>query len=224
MDLLLHGATVVTSLDPPAVEQLDIHVRNGRVADVGASLAIESPRLDCSDCLVVPGLVNSHTHAYSALARGMPYRLPPATNFLQILQRVWWRLDRALDEETVRASAYVAAREAVLAGTTTVIDHHASPNAIGGSLDVLADAFEAIGLRSILAYEVTERDGPERAAEGLAENERFLRHVWGGGHPLSRGLVGAHAAFTLSDRTLAECSRIAGDNETGFTSMSPRTP
>ena len=104
----------------------------------------------------------------------MPYALEPPTNFLEILQRVWWRLDRALDEDSVRASALVGGMEALLSGTTTLVDHHASPNAIDGSLDVIADALGSLGVRSVLCYETTDRDGPERALAGLAENRRFL--------------------------------------------------
>ena len=147
---------------------------------------------------MLPGNVCAHTHVYSALARGMPFALEPPTNFVEILQRVWWRLDRALDEESVRASALVGAGEALLAGTTTLVDHHASPNAIEGSLDVIADAFESLGLRSVLCYEVTDRDGPERATAGVEENRRFLAAP---PRALTRGMVGAHASFTLPRRT-----------------------
>jgi len=216
MSLLIHGATVVTSLDPVAVERLDVRIENGRVAALAPVLDVAGPTLDATDCLVIPGNVNAHMHAYSALARGMPYRLDPPTNFLEILQRVWWRLDRALDRHSIRACALVAAREAALAGTTTLVDHHASPNAIDGSLDVLADAFEQVGIRSVLAYEVTDRDGPDRAAAGIAENERFLGEVAGGGHPLARAMVGAHASFSLSDQTLADCVALARDTQTGL--------
>ena len=216
MNLLIGGATVVTSLAPPAVERLDIHVEDGRILALSAALAVSAPTLDASGCLVIPGNVNAHLHAYSALARGMPYRLEPPRNFIELLQRVWWRLDRALDPDSIRASALVAAREALLAGTTTLVDHHASPNAIDGSLGVIAHAFAEVGVRSVLAYEVTDRDGPERVAAGLAENRRFLSHVCGGAHPLARGLVGAHASFTLSDETLADCAALARDMHTGL--------
>jgi putative selenium metabolism protein SsnA len=168
-----------------------------------------TPRRDCSGCLVVPGNVCGHTHLYSALARGMPYALEPPATFVHILQRVWWRLDRALDEDAIRASALVVGAAALLAGTTTVIDHHASPNATDGSLDVIAGALQELGLRAVLCYEVSDRDGPERAAAGLRENRRFLAAR----RPLARGLFGAHASFTLSDDTLAACvgeSRAAG--------------
>jgi putative selenium metabolism protein SsnA len=141
----------------------------------------------------------------------MPYSLPPPSNFLQILRRIWWRLDRALDEESIRSSALVGGMEALLSGTTTLNDHHASPNAIDGSLDIIADALEELGLRSVLCYEVTDRDGTRRALAGLNENGRFL----GTKRSLAGGMVGAHASFTLSTETLAACAEIAGAYRTG---------
>ena len=165
MSVVLTGAMVVTSLEPLRVARGDLAVGDdGRITSAAGSGAA---RRDCSGCVVVPGNVCAHTHLYSALARGMPYALEPPVNFLQILQRVWWRLDRALDEESVRASALVGAMEALLSGTTTVVDHHASPNAIDGSLDVIADALQSLGLRSVLCYETTDRDGPERALRSV---------------------------------------------------------
>ena len=218
MNVVLSSATVVRSLDPPALDRADIHVAAGRVAVIGSGLAGSSitTEIDCSGCLVVPGNVCAHTHAYSALARGMPYDPPPPTSFVEILQRVWWRLDRALDLASIRASGLVAAREALLAGTTTLVDHHASPNAIDGSLDVLAEAFEEVGIRSVLAYEVTDRDGLDRAAQGIEENRGFLRRVADGRWPLARGMVGAHASFTLSEETLAACVALAREADVGI--------
>ena len=218
MSVLLTGATIVTSLHPPTVVKGDVHVSGGRVVAVGGGVneAGGAQRIECDGCLVVPGNVCAHTHAYSALARGMPYDLPPPTSFVEILQRVWWRLDRALDLASIRASGLVAAREALLAGTTTLVDHHASPNAIVGSLDVLAEAFEEVGIRSVLCYEVTDRDGPERADAGVEENRTFLRRVAEGRWPLARGMVGAHASFTLSDATLAACVALAHDSRVGI--------
>ncbi|MCU1357786.1 MAG: putative hydrolase [Acidimicrobiales bacterium] len=153
---------------------------------------------------VTGGMVCGHHHLYSALARGMP--APPRTpkSFLEVLELVWWRLDRALDLDTIRHSARLGALEALEAGTTAIIDHHSSPSAIEGSLDVIADACAEVGVRVVCAYEVTDRNGPDGAAAGLAENERFIRS---GG----RGLVGAHAAFTLSDATLDAVCGLATD-------------
>lgn len=203
--LSLCGGTVVVSLDPVEVVAADVTVDGGRVVAVGAAPS-GVPRRDCSGTLLLPGNVCAHTHLYSALARGMPYTLEPPRSFLQVLQRIWWRLDRALDPELVRLSALRGGLDALLAGTTTVVDHHASPNAVDGSLDVIADALAELGLRSVLCYEVSDRDGPERATAGVEENRRFLTTR----RPLARGMVGAHASFTLSDDTLAACADLAG--------------
>jgi cytosine/adenosine deaminase-related metal-dependent hydrolase len=153
---------------------------------------------------VTSGLVCAHHHLYSALARGMP--APPATphNFTEILDQVWWRLDLALDLDLVRWSALLGAVEALESGTTAIVDHHASPAAIDGSLDVIAEACAEVGVRVSCAYEVTDRHGLAGAKAGLAENERFLR---AGG----RGLVGAHACLTLSDETLSAVVGLAED-------------
>src|SRR5450755_2942445 len=194
----LVGGTVAVALDPPELARADLVIAGGRIAAVGTAPQ-GTARRDCSGTLIIPGNVCAHHHLYSALARGMPYELEPPANFLQILQRVWWRLDRALDEPAIRLSALRGGLDALLAGTTTIVDHHASPNAIDGSLDIIAAALEELGLRSILCYEVTDRDGPGRAAAGIAENLRFLRTTW----PLARRMMGAHASFTLSDETLA---------------------
>ncbi len=215
MTLRLTGGTIVRSLRPPVVETGDLVVDGGRVAPEGA-VAAGVDRLDCRGCLIVPGNVCAHTHLYSSLARGMPYRLAPPRSFLEILQRVWWRLDRALDPSTIRASALAGGMEALLAGTTTMIDHHASPAAVDGSLDVIANALGELGIRSVLCYETSDRDGPEIARIGLDENGRFLASVEAGAHPLARGMVGAHASFTLSDETLAACAELARDRGVGL--------
>ncbi len=151
-----------------------------------------------------PGLVCAHHHLYSALARGMPAPPVTPTTFRQILEQIWWRLDTALDLDMLRASARLGAVEALLAGTTAVVDHHESPNAIEGSLDVIAEACAEVGVRVVCAYGVTDRHGSDGARRGLAENERFLR---AGG----RGLVGIHAAFTCTDDTLAAAAGLAAD-------------
>jgi putative selenium metabolism protein SsnA len=206
--LALCGATVVTALDPPEVTTADVVLAGDRVASVGAAPP-GVPRRDCSGTLIVPGNVCAHHHLYSALSRGMPYRLAPPVTFTEILQRVWWRLDRALDEPAIRASALRGGLDALRAGTTTIVDHHASPYAIDGSLDIIADALAELGVRSVLCYEVSDRDGPERAVAGIAENRRFLARPPG----LARGMMGAHASFTLSDETLAglvDAARAAG--------------
>jgi len=153
---------------------------------------------------VTPGLVCAHHHLYSALARGMPAPPQTPTTFQEILEQVWWRLDTALDLEMIRWSAMLGALEALENGTTAIVDHHESPNAIEGSLDVIAAACAEVGVRVVAAYGITDRHGPDGARRGLAENERFIRS---GG----RGLVGIHAAFTCSDESLRAAAGLAED-------------
>ena len=151
-----------------------------------------------------PGLVCAHHHLYSELARGMPPPPKVATNFQEILEQIWWRLDTALDLEMLRWSAKLGALEALEAGTTAIIDHNETPNAIEGSLDVIAEACAEVGVRVVCAYGITDRHGPEGAQRGLAENARFIR---AGG----RGLVGVHASFTCTDKSLEEAAGLAND-------------
>ena len=155
-----------------------------------------------------PGLVCAHHHLYSALARGMPP--PPRTpqTFQEILELVWWRLDKALDLEMIEWSAKLGALEALERGTTAIIDHHASPGAIEGSLSVIADACAEVGVRISTCYEVTDRNGPSEARAGLEENDRYLK---AGG----RGYVGAHACFTLSEETLDAVCELAKHHGVG---------
>lgn len=151
---------------------------------------------------VTPGLVCAHHHLYSSLARGMP--APPRTprGFTEILELVWWRLDRALDLEAIRWSARLGALEALERGCTAIVDHHESPGAIEGSLSAVAEACAEVGVRVSCAYGVTDRHGPDGAARGLEENDRFLS---AGG----RGMVGLHAAFTCEDATIAAAADLA---------------
>jgi cytosine/adenosine deaminase-related metal-dependent hydrolase len=155
-----------------------------------------------------PGLVNAHTHLYSGLAPlGMPVPSPRPAAFPELLARVWWRLDRALDEASLRAAARYHVAHALLAGTTALFDHHESPLCIEGSLDVLAAVAEELGIRALLCYGVTERNGGrDEARLGLAENARFARRTRS---PLLRAAIGIHAGFTVSDATLREAGALA---------------
>ncbi len=157
---------------------------------------------------VTPGLVCSHHHLYSALARGMPAPPRTPTEFLEILELVWWRLDCALDDDVIYWSAKLGALEALQRGCTAIVDHHESPNAIDGSLSIIADACAEVGVRVNCAYGVTDRHGPEGAAKGLAENDRYLSS---GG----RGMVGIHAAFTCEPDTLAGAAELAKNHGVG---------
>ena len=160
-----------------------------------------------------PGLVNAHTHLYSGLVPfGMPEPTPAPENFVQILERVWWKLDRALDADSLRASARWYVAEARRLGTVGLIDHHESPNLIEGSLDILADACQAVGMPAVLCYGATERNGGrEEARRGLAECRRFIENNT---RSLVRGVVGLHASFTVSDDTLREAAALCSELKT----------
>ncbi len=210
--MLLKNAIAVT-LSPPAVGTTDLRIEQGIVAEKGKTLRPHRGEEvhDLRGNILMPGHVCAHTHLYSSLSRGMP---PPRTaprGFQEILRNVWWKLDRALEEETIYASALAGAAEAVRLGTTTLIDHHASPNAIPGSLDIIRRAMNEVGIRGVLCYETTDRGGVQRRDAGLRENEHFAaqtRH-----DPRFRGMIGAHASFTLSDATmerLAELTHVLG--------------
>jgi cytosine/adenosine deaminase-related metal-dependent hydrolase len=151
-----------------------------------------------------PGLVCAHHHLYSSLARGMPPPPKTPTDFQEVLEQIWWRVDTALDLEMLRWSAMLGALEALESGTTAIVDHNESPNAIEGSLDVIAEACAEVGVRVLTTYGITDRHGADGARRGLAENERFIK----AGGP---GLVGIHAAFTCSQESLEAAAGLAED-------------
>jgi putative selenium metabolism protein SsnA len=214
MSTLLKNCFLVT-LDPPFAGTGDLRIDGGSVAERGdfLSAAEGEETIDLGGKVVIPGMVCAHTHLYSSLARGMnpPGRKP--RNFLQVLRRLWWKLDRALDDESVYYSAVAGALESLRCGTTLLVDHHSSPNAIAGSLDIIKEALAAVGLRGVLCYEVTDRGGRKERDAGLEENRRFLAAT--DGDRLFRGLVGAHASFTLSEASLEACGELAAAYRTG---------
>ena len=166
--------------------------------------------LDAEGQYVMPGNICAHTHFYGAFSRGLGIPGDPATNFTEILDKLWWNLDKALDEDGVRASALVCLVDAIKHGTTTLIDHHASPNAIEGSLDIIAETINQAGLRASLCYEVTDRDGADKAEQGLQENLRFIERIQKKepGDANLRAHFGLHASLTLSDETLARANEL----------------
>ncbi len=220
MALLITHATLVTWGDSTdVIEDGALLIEGGVIRAVGPSSDLlaqhpDAERLDAHGQLAMPGGICAHTHFYGAYARGLAIPGPGPKNFPEILQRLWWPLDKSLDEESVRFSALVCLVDAVKHGTTTLIDHHASPNFIDRSLDVIAGAVEQAGLRAVLCYEVTDRDGPEKAQAGIAENVRFLRAAKD--RPLVSATFGLHAGLTLSDETLRECVQAADGLDTGF--------
>jgi putative selenium metabolism protein SsnA len=208
---------LLVQLDPPRVESGNLRVADGRIVAVGAEV-VASPGdeiVDCGGAVLMPGLVNGHTHLYSALAAGMPAPPRAPRNFHEILKFIWWRLDRAHSPESVEMSGVVGSLAAVRCGTTTLVDHHASPNAIAGSLSVLESGIGAVGCRCITCYEVSDRNRPDEAREGLAENERYIRECQKRADGRFAGMVGAHASFTLEEESLIGCVELARRLQTG---------
>jgi putative selenium metabolism protein SsnA len=217
--MLIHNATLVSwDQDIAFPEAQALLVRDGRIVESGGDAEMrarhsDEERLDAGGQLVMPGNICAHTHFYSAFARGLaiPGRAP--RDFPEILRKLWWPLDKSLHEDDVRVSTQISMVDAIRHGTTTLIDHHASPNFIAGSLDVIASAVEQAGLRAVLCYEVTDRDGPAKAEAGIAENTRFARRCSGG--EVAEGRVaatfGMHASLTLSDGTLDACCSAVAD-------------
>jgi putative selenium metabolism protein SsnA len=215
--MLITHARIVTWDQPNQIlEDQALFVKNGTIGALGGTAALlrEHPgetQLDAGGQWLMPGNICAHTHFYGAFARGMaiPGRAP--RDFPDVLRKLWWPLDKSLDLEDVKASAEVCLVDAIRHGTTTLIDHHASPNAISGSLDAIAEAVDRSGLRAVLCYEVTDRDGPAKAKAGLDENVRFIERSRASGVAGGRvsAAFGLHASLTLSDETLEACRQAA---------------
>ena len=219
--LITHG-TLITMTEPNRViADGAVLIENGLISDIGAprdvlerhpDLAQTHPDvIDAAGKLIFPGNICAHTHFYGAFARGMAIPGPAATNFVEILERLWWKIDRALDADAVRYSALVCLVNAIKHGTTTLIDHHASPTVIEGSLDVIAKAVELAGLRAALCYEVTDRNGMDGARDGIAENVRFAKSLVDDRSGRVQAAFGLHALLTVGDDTLDRSVRAARD-------------
>ena len=217
--MLIINANVITlGEDPQVLADHALYIDGDRIGALGLrdKLAARYPDAEVIDAggqYVMPGNICAHTHFYGAYVRGMGIPGPPPRDFPQILERLWWPLDKALDRESVRASALVCLVDAIKHGTTSLIDHHASPNFIEGSLDVIGDAIDAAGLRAVLCYEVTDRDGMQKMHEGIAENLRFT--AASSKHSRLAATFGLHASLTLNNESLLACADAIPDGE-GF--------
>ena len=194
-----------------------ISVAGGKITNVGSRAPVEEEIdrvYDMQGKLALPGMINAHTHLYSALALGMPFPSARPKNFVQILESIWWKLDRALDEESVRASFYAGLLECVRGGVTTVIDHHSSPEFIEGSMDLLAEISEEFGIRVCGSYETSDRNGSEAFQKSVEENVRAIVKYKDNDH--FKPLFGAHASFTLADESLQIISEEVAEHNCGI--------
>ena len=217
--ILIQNGTLITFGSPCKVlGNQALLIEGGRIARIGPREGIPGPFdqvLDAAGQVVMPGLVNAHMHFYSTLVRGLG-KANPSANFQEVLDNLWWRLDRKLTLDDVEMSAEIVLLDAVRKGTTTLVDHHASPFAITGSLDRIAATVKRTGVRACLCYEVSDRDGEAVTTEGLEENAAFARRCAAEGDSQLRALFGLHAAFTLSDRTLDRAAGLGRDLGIGF--------
>jgi putative selenium metabolism protein SsnA len=217
--LLISNGTVVTLGEKNRVLYgHDVTCGGGLITAIAPHGRLIGPHdrvIDASGKVVMPGFINAHMHLYSTLVRGLG-KAKPSAGFREVLENLWWRLDRKLDLEDCYVSALVMLIEAVRHGTTTLFDHHASPSAVSGSLDAIARAVREVGVRASLCYELSDRDGPEVAQAGIEENASFIarsRTEWDG---RLQALFGLHASFTLSDATLEHAAATGHELGAGF--------
>lgn len=222
--ILLKNATIV-QFEPPLVKKgMDIAIEDTLIKEIGINLDTKYNAervLDLAGELVYPGLVCSHNHFYSGLARGIMARIKPSTDFISILQNLWWRLDRSIDEEILLYSGLISSLDAIKSGTTAVIDHHSSPQYIKGSLNTLKEGFLKTGLRGLTCYEVTNRNGLEQMHTGIEENINFAKSVDADKKDptkpyLVEALIGAHAPFTIPDKGLSLLSEAIKETGRGI--------
>ena len=214
--MIIGNGPVITN-DPasPFVPDGAVVVQGDSIVAVGPAAAIRAEHpgeemVDVVGRVIMAGLVNAHTHAYSAYARGMAVH-QPTRDFTEILENLWWRLDRLLTLEDVELNAGTTFIESIRNGVTTVFDHHSSPHAVSGSLQTVADAAGRIGIRTSLCYETSDRDGAGVLAAAIEENASFMRKVNTGEQDMVKGLFGLHAGFTLSEESLdAACAAKEG--------------
>jgi len=210
--MLITNCKIITWEDENRIlEDQAILIQDDLIAEIGPQKDMEArfpgeSRLEAKGQYVMPGNICAHTHFYGAYSRGMGIPGSAPKDFPEILEKLWWPLDMALDEEAVKYSALVMMVDAIRHGTTTLIDHHASPNFIDGSLDIIEDAFNQAGLRGALCYEVTDRNGAEGGKAGIDENVRFLRKLASNNQDRIAGSFGLHASLTVSDDTLQACA------------------
>ncbi|OUO39381.1 putative aminohydrolase SsnA [Flavonifractor sp. An306] len=220
--MLLVGNGKLITRDPalPYLEDGAVALDGEVVKEVGtlADLKAKYPDAEFVDAkggVIMPGLINVHTHIYSGLARGLAIEGNNPTNFLEVLEGMWWNIDRHLTLDGTRASAYATVLDCIRDGVTTIFDHHASFCEIPGSLFAIKDVCQELGIRANLCYEVSERDGEEKTRQSIQENADFAKWAKEQDDDMIKAMFGGHALFTISDKTFEEMVK-ANDGMTGF--------
>ncbi|GAB6137877.1 putative aminohydrolase SsnA [Halanaerobaculum tunisiense] len=214
--MLIFGNGTVLTFDQKSTVIKDggVVIEGEEIVELGKTVELKEkyPQAKFKDVegkLIMPGMINSHMHMYSTFARGMDLKADrPPQDFVDILQKLWWRLDQTMNAKDIYYSAIFALLEGIKQGTTTVFDHHASYGQIDGSLDIIADAVKETGIRANLSYEISDRHGSEKAQKALRENERFIKKLEEE-DPYLGGTIGLHASFTLEDETLEQVAALS---------------
>jgi len=221
--LLFGNGTVITfDEDSKVICNGGVVIEGNEILAIGDTneLRLTYAKADYKDVqgkIIMPGMINTHMHLYSTFARGMDIKTNQSPqNFTEILEKLWWRLDKKLNEKDIYYSAIYPLSDCIKKGVTTIFDHHASSNYIEGSLDILSEAVKQSGIRASLAYEVTDRDGHDKGLAGLKENERFIKKIQKEKNNNLSGMIGLHASFTLNNDTLSRAADLADDLKVPF--------
>ncbi|MSS63897.1 putative aminohydrolase SsnA [Velocimicrobium porci] len=220
MLLIGNGRLVTRDNTNPFIENGAVFIENDLIKKVGTTKELkeaypEAEYIDAKGGVIMPGFINAHEHIYSAMARGLSIKGYDPNGFLDILDGMWWTIDRNLTLEQVKQSAIATYIDSIKNGVTTVFDHHASYGAITDSLFTIEEAAKQTGIKSCLCYEVSDRDGEEKMKQAVKENEAFIKHALKDDSDMIAGMMGLHASFTLSDKTLEYCAEHKPD-EVGY--------
>ena len=222
MFLFGNGTVITFDEDSKVICNGGVVIEGNEILAIGDTneLRLNYAKADYKDVqgkIIMPGMINTHMHLYSTFARGMDIKTnQPPQNFTEILEKLWWRLDKKLNEKDIYYSAIYPLLDCIKKGVTTIFDHHASSNYIEGSLDILSEAVKLSGIRASLAYEVTDRDGHDKGLAGLKENERFIKKIQKEKNNNLSGMIGLHASFTLNNDTLSRAADLADDLKVPF--------
>lgn len=204
MRTLIKNAVIVT-MDPQrrVLKNTDLLLEDTVISAIGQNIKKKADRvIEGTGRMVLPGFICGHTHLYGIMLRGAPLDIKPTTDFLQILDRIWWKVDSAFVREDAYASALASCFEFVKSGTTCFADTYSGPRSIDGVLDEIAKGVKEIGIRGILAFEATERNSKKEGERGLKENVRFLKKLQQTPDDLLYGMYSLHASFTISDELI----------------------
>lgn len=216
-----NGRVITRDEKNPYIENGAVVIRDNTIIVVGDYSVLkdkykEEEFIDAKGKVIMPGLINTHMHIYSAFARGMAGKGPAPKTFTDILENLWWRLDKGLTLEDTKYSAYTTYLDCIKNGVTTVFDHHASPYSVEGSLFIIGDAAKELGVRTCLCYETSDRDGEEILKAGIKENISFIKKYNNVNEDMLKGMFGMHAAFTLSDKSLDMCREAMEGLDAGY--------